>query len=99
MKLQQAFLHPRLQVDADGTHVAHDLVGRFFEGKIQDTLAATAGGIGKVCDQAALAGARCTGDQHAAAAEIALAAEHLIQARNAAGNTFTGYDVVQARAR
>ena len=47
LELEQTFLHPRFQVDPDRTHIAHDLAGRFLEGKIEGTLAAPAGRLGE----------------------------------------------------
>jgi len=52
----------------------------------EGTFATTAGGLCKVRSETALAGARRTGDQHAAAAEIARAAQHGVEARESGGN-------------
>src|ERR1700722_15090197 len=95
MKLQQTFVYPWLQMDPDGAHVAHDLTGRFFEGKVKYPLAAAAGGIGKVRGETALAGAGRAGDQHAASSEVALATQHRVKTRNAGGNAFVGNVVLQ----
>ena len=48
----------RLEVEADGAHVAHDLARRLLEGEVEAALAAPAGGVGEVGGQAGLAGAR-----------------------------------------
>ena len=74
-----------LQVDADRAHVADGLLGRFFEGKNDGAFAAAAGAVDKGGAQAALAGARRAGYQHAAAAVIALAAQHGVQVLDAGG--------------
>ena len=95
MKLQQSVLDPRLQVNPDGAHIAQGLTGRFFKGEVNDALAATASGIGKVRRDAALAGASRTRDQHAAAAVIALAAQHGVESWDAGGNTLSGGHVLQ----
>jgi len=54
----QSALHQRLQAQADGVHVADDLVGRFLERKEQHALPAPAGGLRKVGRNDRLAGAR-----------------------------------------
>jgi len=41
------FLHPWFQVDADGPHVADDLVPRFIKSEIETALPTPAGGIAK----------------------------------------------------
>ena len=45
METQQAALDPAAEIDADGAHIAHDLLLRFFKGKIHAALAARARGI------------------------------------------------------
>ena len=47
-EFQQAFSHPLRQVEADGVHVADDLVPGFLEGEIEAALAAPAGGVDEV---------------------------------------------------
>ena len=42
MKLQESTGHPRLEVDADGAHVAQELQRRLFEQKAQAAFAAAA---------------------------------------------------------
>ena len=81
VEAQQPALQPRLQVDADGAHVAHDLLLRFLEGEVQAALAARAGAVGEVSGEDGLAGARRAGDQDAAAAVVALPAEHRVEVR------------------
>ena len=75
-------VHVLLEIQADGLHVPHDLVGRFLEGEVQALLAAAAGRIDEVRGQAALAGAGRAGDQDRAAAIDALAAQHRVQPRD-----------------
>ena len=70
VELQQSTIHPLLQVDADGAHVAHQLRGRLLEKEIQATLATPAGGIHEMGRQARLAGARGSGEQDGAAAVV-----------------------------
>src|SRR6185295_19489094 len=83
VNLEQSLLYPRLEVDVDGAHVAHDLRARFLVGKEQRVLATTARCVEELRADAAFARARRTGHEHAAAAEDALAAEHLVKPRDA----------------
>ena len=95
MNLEQPLFQPRLQVDADGAHVANDLRTRFLVGEQQRPLAATAGRLSELRADAALAGARRPGDEHAAAAKDALATQHLVQPRDAGGNPLPGGFVIE----
>ena len=90
MNLEQTFFHPRLQIDADGAHVAQDLRAGFLIGEEQRPLAAAAGGVDECGSDAALARARRTGHQHAAAAEHALAPEHRVKFGDARGDALGG---------
>ena len=58
----------------------------FLEGEVEAAFAAAAGGIDEVGGHARLAGAGGAGDQDAAAAVIALAAQHGVQPRDAGGD-------------
>ena len=60
-------------------HIAHDLLLRFFKGKIQAALAARAGGVEKVRRERTLARAGRAGNQHTAAAVVALAIKHGVE--------------------
>src|SRR5262245_4905351 len=57
MEPQQPLLDPRLELQADRAHVAHDLRRRLLEREIEAPLAALARGIGEVRRDAALAAA------------------------------------------
>ena len=83
VELQQSAGHPRLEVDADGAHVSQELLRRLFEEKAQAAFAAAARRVEKVGGQAGLPGARGAGDEDRAAAVVALAAEHLVETRDA----------------
>ena len=55
MKLEDATLDPLLEIEADRPHVADHLLGRFLEQEREAALAAPAGGVGEVGEQAGLA--------------------------------------------
>ena len=79
LEAQQSLPHPGLEVGADRAHVADDLGPRLLEGEVDAALAAPAGRVDETGRESGLAAARATGDQQAAAAVIALAAEHLVE--------------------
>ncbi len=72
-----------LQVDADGVHVADDLLWRFFKGKEHAGVTSFAGRIEKAGSNAGFAGAGSTRYKYAAAYKIAFVAQHDIQCRDA----------------
>ena len=84
MEPQQAFVHPWPQVDADRAHVAHELLRRFLEQKIQAAFAPR----GTPRRQSARRGWSCLCPPcrrpARAPAEVPFAAEHLVQLGNAA---------------
>src|SRR6185436_20809523 len=82
MELQHPAFHPRLEIDADGAHVAQQLLRRLFEEKAQTALAPAARRVEKVGSETRLAGAGGAGDQDRAAAIVPLAAEHLVETRD-----------------
>ena len=84
-----------MQVEADGLHVARDLIAGLFEVDIQAALAATAGGLDKRCGQSGLATAGGTGDQHAGAAEKSSPFEHGIEVQDARRDAFAGNFMLQ----
>ena len=86
VETQQAFLRPGRQIQADGAHVADELALGLLEGEVQAALAAPAGRVDEVGGQARLAGARGSGDEHAAAAVDPLAAEHGVEPVDAGGD-------------
>src|ERR1039458_5089411 len=88
MKLQEPFADPWLEIDADGTHIADDLLGRFLESEKQGAVAAAAGRIHETCRNGGFTGSRRAGCQNAASPIKALAAQHAIQAGNAARDSF-----------
>ena len=92
---QQAALHPGLQVQADGAHVAHDLARRLLEGVVETALPPPAGAVGEVSGHAGLARAGGAGDQDAGAPIVSLSAHHGVQAWDAAGDALRGDRVVQ----
>ncbi len=80
-------------------HVADDLALRLLEREVQAALAAAAGGVGEVGGQAGLARPRRAGDQDAAAAVEALAAQHGVEPRDPRRDPLGGRLVVQAQRR
>ena len=96
-KRSRPFFEPGRQVQADGAHVADELALRLLEGEVQAALAAAAGGVGEVGGQARLAGARRSGDEHAAAAVDPRAAEHGVEPGDAGGDPLVGRLVLQAQ--
>ena len=87
MKNKRALLHPGAEIDADGAHVAYDLLRRFFRRNVQTPFATPACSIDKMSAEAALAGPCGSRNQNAAAAVISPPAQHRVQARDAAGDT------------
>src|SRR6185503_13976428 len=92
-------LHPRLEVDADGAHVAQQLLRRLFEEEAQTALAAAARRVEKVSGKTRLARAGRTGDQDRAAAIVALAAEHLVETRDARRHALERRRVLERQGR
>ena len=87
VKLQQARCDPRLQIDADGAHVANELLRRLFEQKAQAAFAAPARRVEEMRREAGLPSAGRAGDEHRAPAEVTLAAEHRVDAGQSGGDT------------
>ena len=79
VELQQALVHPALQVDARRAHVADHLLRRFLEQEVQAFLAARAGRVDEMRRERGLAGAGGAREEHGAGAVEALAAEHLVE--------------------
>ena len=88
MELQQAGRHPRLEIDADRSHVPEQLLRRLFEEEAEAAFAAAARRVEKVGGQAGLPGAGGAGDEDRAAAIVPLAAEHLVESRDARRHAF-----------
>ena len=70
-EFEQTLFHPLFQVDADGAHVADDLVAGLLEGEIEAALAAPAGGVDEMGGHARFAGSGGAGDQDAAPPVVA----------------------------
>src|ERR1700678_3904711 len=87
---QQSFLHPLAQIDPDRIHVANDLLRRFLECEENSFFPAPAGRIHKMSRKAGLSGSSRACHQYAAAAKVALAAEHLVKGRYAARHPLCG---------
>ena len=68
MKLEQAGRHPWLQIDADRTHVAEQLLRRLLEQEAQAAFAPTAGRVEEVGGEARLSGAGGPGHENRAPA-------------------------------
>ena len=88
LELEEAAINPWLEIDADRSHVPHDLRGRFLEQERERALAAAAGGVHEVGGQTALAGAGGAGHENRAPPEVAFAAEHRIEPRDAGRDSF-----------
>ena len=71
----------------------------FLIGKKQRVLTPAASGVDELRADAALARARRTGDEHAAAAKDALAAEHLVEPLDAGGDARHGGFVIELQRR
>src|SRR5258708_5327913 len=83
MNVEQPALDPRLQIETDRAEVPNDLIAGFLEGEEERRLPTAAGGVDEVSRDTGLARAGAARYQHAALAEIALAAQHLIEPRDA----------------
>src|SRR2546422_1077505 len=68
VEVQQALLYAKLEVNADGAHVADDLAGRLFKSKIHAIFTTRAGGAGESRRNAGFPCSRRAGHQHAASA-------------------------------
>ena len=90
MELQQSACHPRFEVDTDGAHVSEELLWRLFEQEAQAAFAAAARRVEKVSGQARLPGARGAGDEDRASSVVPLAAEHLVETRDARRHAHEG---------
>ena len=99
VKAQQILFHPRLQIEADGPHVAEQLGFRFLEGKIQTAFAPLTAGVGGMAGKAGLADARRAGHQNAASPVEPRTAQHGVQGGDAAGNALGGCLVLQLERR
>ena len=88
---------PGRQVQADGAHVADDLVLGFLEGQVEAALALPADGVGEIGRERSLAGAGGARDQDAAAPVIPLASQHAIQAGDTGGDPLAANLVIQAQ--
>src|ERR1017187_5179457 len=97
MELQEPFADPWLEVDADRTHIADDLLGLFFETEKQEAIAGAAARIHETCRNGGFTGSRRAGCQNAAPPIKALAAQHAIQPGNTARYSFGRRIVVQAQ--
>jgi hypothetical protein len=95
--LERAGLDQRGQVQADGPHVPHDLLGRFLEREVQAPPLAHAGGPGEMGPQARLAAPGGSGHEDRTAAEKALDVEHAVQVRDTGGDALVGPLVGQPR--
>src|SRR3954464_2584161 len=99
MEPQASLADPRLEVDANRTHVADNLLRRFLESEVQAAFAAAAGGVDKMRGDARLAGAGSARQQDAAAAEEALAAHHPVEPVDAGRDPDVGRRMVEAQRR
>src|SRR5581483_6534748 len=97
MKLQEFFINPLLQIQANGFHVPDELPWRFLEGKKQAALATPTSGINDVCRQTRFAGSRCSRKKDGAATVKPLSAKHFVQGYNSCRNTLSAYFVLQAQ--
>jgi hypothetical protein len=86
---QQPRAHPAAEVDADRSHVAHELVGGLLEGHEQGGFPAGAGGVGRGGRQRRLPGAGAPGDEHRGAA-VDTTGQHLVQPGHAQGDAIGG---------
>ncbi len=94
--MEQPFFDPLFQIDADGAHVAHDLVGRLLEEAVEAALAAAAGGIGKVGRDAAFAASGRARYQDGGTPVEALVVQHGVEFRNTGGDKIGGHLVPEA---
>jgi hypothetical protein len=76
--LERTALDRWFEIDADGTHVAQDLLRRLFECEVQAALTALTRGLDKLRGNARLAAAGGPRHENAAAAVVA-AAEHIVE--------------------
>ena len=97
VEAQQPLANPLVQVEADRGHVPDDLGRRFLEGQVEAALAPAADAVGEGGGEAGLARAGGAGDQDAAAAIVALAAQHRVQAFDAGRDALAADAVVQAQ--
>ena len=96
---EESFLRlPLPEVEANRRHVANDLPRRFLEREVQDALAPPAGSVREQGREAALAGARRAGHQHAGAAVVAATGEQAVERRHPGGHALAGDRVVEADA-
>src|SRR5437763_3264661 len=97
MKLQESFVNPFLQIQADGFHVPDELPWRFLKGKIQTALATPTSGINDACRQARFACSRCSRKKDGAATVESLSTKQFVQGYNSCRNALTAYFVLQAQ--
>src|ERR1051326_3705765 len=90
VKLQESFTDPWLQIDSDGSHVAHELGGRFLESEKKALFATPACGISKMRGDTGLPAAGHSGNEHRAAPEVSLAFQHRIETGDPGRNTLRG---------
>ncbi len=88
----------RLQVDADRSHVADDLLFRFFESKVKDPLTVLACRTRQRGGEAAFPHAGRTRHQNRAATIVAANAQHRVEVRHA-GRDHLARDLVLQRHR
>ena len=86
-------------MQADGTHVAHNLAGGLLEREVERALPAPGGGLGKECGGAGFPRAGRAREQNAAAAKKAVPAEHRVKPWDARGNPLAGRRVIQPQRR
>ena len=86
-EFEQLLVDPFCQVEADGTHIPNDLLGRFLHGEIDAAFARRADRIGKMRGDGRLSAARHAGNQDTRTFEISFALQHRIEIGNAARNT------------
>src|ERR1700722_4493171 len=90
MEREPPFLDPLAEIDTDRARIGGHSILRFFKGKIQTTPPAFASGFSETGGDRGFAGAGRSRKQDAAAAIETLAAEHRIEALDAAGNALRG---------
>src|SRR5579871_2671495 len=98
MDLEEIVFNPPGKIQTNRLHVADQLSGRFLKCKVEAVFATLASGIGEMCRQAGFAGSCGAGYQDSAATIKPFAAEHGVEARNAAGDAFAA-DCVQQSER
>src|SRR5689334_3191120 len=84
--VQQAAIHPWLQIKPNRTNVAQDLTRRLLKRKIQAAFSPLACGVSKMSSKDRLSRTSSSRNKNTAVAEKALSAEHLIEAFKAAGD-------------